>query len=78
MIYARGLLDAGYLIAYEARAAVIHSHNYSALGQFKRNFDLGVSHALYPQVFEGLPAESEGIRLVKKAVFMFCEKESPG
>ena len=77
MIYARGLLDAGYLIAYEARAAVIHSHNYSALGQFKRNFDLGVSHALYPQVFEGLPAESEGIRLVKKSSIYVLRKGKP-
>lgn len=77
MIYARGLLDAGYLIAYEARAVVIHSHNYSALGQFKRNFDLGVSHALYPQVFEGLPAESEGIRLVKKSSIYVLRKGKP-
>ncbi len=67
MIYARGLLDAGYLIAYQAGAMVFHSHNYSALRQFRRNFDLGVSHALYPQVFAHLPAESEGIRLVKKS-----------
>lgn len=67
MIYARGLLDAGYLIAYEAEAVVAHSHNYSAFKQFRRNFDLGVSHALHPEVFAGLPAESEGIRLVKKS-----------
>lgn len=67
MIYARGLLDAGYLIAYEAEAVVAHSHNYSAFMQFRRNFDLGVSHALHPEVFAGLPAESEGIRLVKKS-----------
>lgn len=67
MIYGRGLLDAGYLIAYEAEAVVAHSHNYSAFLQFRRNFDLGVSHALYPGVFAGLPAESEGIRLVKKS-----------
>ncbi len=67
MIYARGLLDAGYLIAYEAEAVVAHSHNYNAFQQFHRNFDLGASQAMYPHIFEGLPAESEGIRLVKKS-----------
>lgn len=66
MIYARGLLDAGYSIAYEAEAQVAHSHNYNGREQFRRNFDLGVSHARHPEVFSGLATESEGIRLVKK------------
>lgn len=66
MIYARGLIDAGYRIAYAADARVIHSHNYSGIKQLKRNFDLGVSHADYPKVFGGLKTESEGIRLVKQ------------
>ncbi len=34
--------------------------------QFHRNFDLGVSQAEHPEVFEGVPSEGEGIRLVKK------------
>ncbi|MDE7285466.1 MAG: glycosyltransferase family 2 protein, partial [Lachnospiraceae bacterium] len=66
MIYARGLLNAGYQIAYSAEAKVVHSHNYSGIAQLKRNFDLGVSHADHPEVFAGLSTESEGIRLVKK------------
>ncbi|MBD5548978.1 MAG: glycosyltransferase family 2 protein [Lachnospiraceae bacterium] len=66
MIYARGLLNAGYRIAYVADAKVVHSHNYSGREQLERNFDLGVSHADYPQIFSGLSTESEGIRLVKK------------
>lgn len=66
MIYARGLLNAGYRIAYAADAKVVHSHNYSGKEQLKRNFDLGVSHADYPEIFSGLSTESEGIRLVKK------------
>lgn len=65
MIYARKLIDAGYRIAYVAEARVYHSHNYSGIQQFKRNFDLGVSHAQYPDVFGGIKTESEGIRLVK-------------
>lgn len=66
MIFARKLIDAGYKISYVAEAKVIHSHNYSGMQQFKRNFDLGVSHAQFPQVFEGLKTEGEGIRLVKQ------------
>lgn len=66
MIYARELIEAGYGIFYAADARVIHSHNYSGKQQLKRNFDLGVSHAQYPQVFNGLKTEGEGMRLVKK------------
>lgn len=65
MIYAAGVLKAGYSIAYEAEARVIHSHNYSNLQQLRRNFDLGVSQAQHPEVFAGIPSESEGKRLVK-------------
>ncbi len=64
MIYAKGLLGAGYLIVYAADAKVAHSHNYSGWQQLERNFDLGVSHAEHPEVFSGISAESEGIRLI--------------
>lgn len=66
MIFAGGAVQAGYGIVYQAEAAVIHSHNYSGLQQFQRNFDLAVSQADHPEVFAGLPSEGEGIRLVKK------------
>ena len=66
MLLARKVIDAGHKIAYVAEATVIHSHNYTGLQQLKRNFDLGVSHAQFPEVFEGLKTESEGIRLVKQ------------
>lgn len=66
MIFARHLIDRGYAIAYEPEAAVYHSHNYTGRQQFKRNFDLGVSHAQYPDVFGGVRAEGEGLRLLKR------------
>lgn len=66
MIYAGGLIKAGYAIAYAADARVIHSHNYSGLEQFHRNFDLAVSQAEHPEIFGGVASEGEGIRLVKK------------
>ena len=43
----------------------IHSHNYNCRQQFHRNFDLAVSQADHPEIFEGVPSEGEGIRLVK-------------
>lgn len=65
MIFAGGAVQAGYAIVYEAGAKVIHSHNYSCMQQFHRNFDLAVSQADHPEVFEGIRSESEGIRMVK-------------
>lgn len=35
---------ANYKVAYVAEAAVRHSHNYSAVEEFKRYFDIGVFH----------------------------------
>lgn len=77
MIYARKVIDSGNQIVYAAQAKVVHSHNYSGLEQFHRNFDLGVSHAEYPQVFSGLSTESEGIRLVKKTCKYLCSIGKP-
>lgn len=77
MIYARRVLDAGFGIAYAADAQVIHSHNYSGLQQFHRNFDLGVSHAQYPEIFGGITAESEGIRLIKNTCLHLIQKGMP-
>ncbi len=73
MIYAAHAVQAGYRIAYAADARVIHSHNYTAMQQFRRNFDLGVSHALYPEVFAAVPPEGEGKRLVKKTAAYLCK-----
>ena len=64
MIYAGGLIHEDYKIAYVAEAEVIHSHNYNALEQFHRNFDLAVSQTDNPQIFAGIRSEKEGIRLV--------------
>lgn len=68
MIYAGWMVKKGYAVVYAADAKVYHSHNYSCAQQFHRNFDLGVSQAEHPEVFEGVPSEGEGIRLVKKSM----------
>ena len=66
MIYAAGAVRAGYGIAYEADARVIHSHNYTNMQQLRRNFDLGVSQADHPEIFAGVPSEAEGKKLVQE------------
>lgn len=74
MIYAAGAVKAGYRIAYAADARVIHSHNYTHMQQLHRNFDLGVSQAEHPEVFAGVPSESEGKKLVKNVTVYLKEK----
>lgn len=68
MVIAAHMVWAGYRIAYAAGARVIHSHNYTGMQQFRRNFDLAVSQADHPEVFEGIRSESEGIRMVKQTM----------
>lgn len=65
MIMASALIKSGYTVMYSSKAQVVHSHHYSYVQQFKRNFDLAVSQKQYSEVFEGVPSESEGIKLVK-------------
>lgn len=77
MIYAGHLVQAGYAIAYAADAKVVHSHNYGCLAQLHRNFDLGVSLAQHPEIFDAYPSEGEGIRMVKKSASYVCKIHKP-
>lgn len=65
MILAGNMVLSGYKIAYAAEAKVIHSHNYTGMQQFHRNFDMAVSQAEHPEVFNCVKSEKEGIMLVK-------------
>ncbi len=67
-IFAARAIDMGFKIAYASDAVVIHSHNYTILQQFSRNFDLGVSHKEFADVFGKVKSEDEGIKLVTKTV----------
>lgn len=68
MFYASKAVEAGYGIAYCAEAEVYHSHNYTIKEQLSRNFDMGVSQADHPEIFNRFSSESEGISLVKNSV----------
>lgn len=67
MIMAGRIIQSGYKIAYAADAQVIHSHHDGCMKLFKRNFDMAVSQAEHPEIFEGISSEKEGIRLVRQA-----------
>lgn len=77
MIFAGNLIKYGYAIAYAADAKVVHSHNYTFMQQFHRNFDLAVSQADHPEIFAGVRSEGEGIRLVKKTALWLCRQGKP-
>lgn len=65
MVYAGRILNLGYAVAYCPDARVLHSHNYSAVQQFHRNFDNGVSQAMHREIFGRLKSEGEGMRMVR-------------
>ena len=66
MVYAAKVIQKGYFIAYDAEAMVRHSHDYTYKQLVKRNFDMGVSQACYPDVFKHMKSEKEGIRMIFK------------
>ncbi len=75
MIYAAKAIEKGYAISYEAQAQVLHSHNYTNMQQLRRNFDMGVSQAEHPEIFEKVPSESEGMKLVKATTKELCRQK---
>lgn len=77
MIFAGRLIQQGYAVAYCADARVVHSHNYSWGQQFHRNFDLGVSQAEHPDIFQMARSESEGIKMVKQSAMHLIKIRKP-
>lgn len=55
-------------IYYASQAQVIHSHKYTYIQQFKRNFDVGVVFADSSNYFNGIKSESEGIKFVREGI----------
>ena len=77
MIFANGALKKGYCVYYAAEAKVFHSHEYGFIQQLRRNFDLGVSQADHPEVFQGISSESEGKKMVLSACRHFMKIGKP-
>jgi len=77
MLFAAKAMENGYAVCYAAGAEVIHSHQYTLAQQFKRNFDLAVSQADHPEVFEGIRSEGEGVRLVGQTAVWLMKSGRP-
>ena len=77
MVYAGRALKNGKSIAYCADAKVWHSHNYSTLEQFRRNFDLGVSQSLYPELFDAVPSEKTGVAMIRIVSATLLKEKAP-
>lgn len=73
--WARDAMQAGYAIAYQPSARVFHSHNYSVIDTFRRNFDSGYS---VRQIFDGKTGISalEALGYLAKEAF-FVAKAGP-
>lgn len=77
MIFAAKLIQSDYKVAYAANAMVVHSHNYNNMQQLRRNFDLAVSQADHPEIFDGVKSEGEGLRLVSKTASYLLKIHKP-
>ncbi len=71
MVYAGTACQMGYAIMYVPEAGVIHSHNYTYMQQFHRNFDLGVSQTDHPEIFGAIKSETEGKKMVRQTIEHF-------
>lgn len=68
------LLSKGYKIAYVAESIVKHSHKYSLIEGFKRNFDIGYVRAQHPDIQKiAGQAESRG-RIFAKSLLLLLIK----
>ena len=72
--FAYAAIHNGYKIVYKAEARVYHSHNYTYMTQFNRNFDIGVSQKERHEIFAKIPSEKEGTKLLKTVLPRFLKE----
>ena len=65
LYFAAKTINSGYKIAYAADAGVIHSHNFTLLQQYRRNFQIGYETEKHKDILCGVSQEKEGFKLVK-------------
>lgn len=75
MVMGAHLIERGYSIYYASHARVIHSHKYTAMQQFHRNFDIGASQKMNEDLFSGVKSEGEGIKLVLYTLAFLLSKK---
>ena len=74
MIMASKIINSDFNVVYCEEAMVVHSHSYTCMQQFRRNFDLGVSQKQYNEVFENISSVKEGSGYAKKMIIMLLKK----
>lgn len=74
MIMASKVINAGYKVTYCADAIVFHSHSYTCMQQFRRNFDLGVSQKQYDDIFGNISSEKEGAGYAGKIILALLRR----
>ncbi|MBQ5475347.1 MAG: glycosyltransferase [Lachnospiraceae bacterium] len=67
-LFAYKLLMNGDTLYYASAARVFHSHNYSYIQQYKRNFQIGRTQKERAEIYDSISSESEGIKMVKAAL----------
>lgn len=63
-VFAARALKSGAAAVYLAEARVVHAHHFSFLTQWRRNFDIGVVHRMYKDIFGGTCPEAAGAKLL--------------
>lgn len=76
-VYAGNCIMDGERLAYVSGAKVLHSHNYTCMQQFHRNFDVAVAQKKHPELYENVSSEGEGIRLVKQTAKYLLKIRKP-
>lgn len=67
--YAYNVINNGYKVYYNSDAKVYHSHNYNYIKQFKRYFDIGVSHNQDSIILKNVAPSKEGFKLFKYVLY---------
>lgn len=67
-VFAAKAMRIGAAVVYLSEAKVVHAHNFSFRTQWKRNFDIGVVHKNYEDIFGGLYPEKTGAGLLSGTV----------
>lgn len=68
MLMAQRLLAAGYALAYSGQAAVLHSHSFTWIQEYRRNVSIGRTMKRYEKRFACPSEMGEGIVLVRQVI----------
>ena len=75
--WANRIMQKGYIIVYQPKAEVVHSHSYNLSSLFKRNFDIGVSYKFIKNFNNSASFLKKGTKLfANEAQFLIKAKKA--